>query len=42
VIPVDVAVSGCPPAPIRILAGILTAISAPRGPSAASEQAAHG
>src|ERR1017187_5172656 len=42
VIPVDVAVSGCPPAPIRILAGILTAISAPRRPSAASEQAAHG
>ena len=29
VIPVDVAVAGCPPAPIRILAGILTAISAP-------------
>ena len=27
VIPVDVVVSGCPPAPVRILAGILTALS---------------
>jgi Ni,Fe-hydrogenase III small subunit len=30
VLPVNVAVPGCPPCPNRILAGILTAISAPR------------
>jgi Ni,Fe-hydrogenase III small subunit len=30
VVPVNVAVPGCPPCPNRILAGILTAISAPR------------
>jgi Ni,Fe-hydrogenase III small subunit len=30
VIPVDVAVAGCPPSPQRILTGILTAISARR------------
>jgi Ni,Fe-hydrogenase III small subunit len=30
VIPVDVAVPGCPPSPARILAAVLTAIRAPR------------
>jgi len=37
---VDVAVAGCPPTPIAIMQGILTAIASPRSASVRSDIAA--